>query len=318
MQVNENEVPAEWEGLITDIGDAYKVVTSLAGELVTLLTHEDSETQFIGFGIPPVSVPDEGDVLLKGRSDFSVSTLDNWTHKEIVLSSYQQFKRQNGHSTRFSMRMPGVVVPHARTAETVNGICEALKVAKENVAQLVRTVEKTKQRHEIIHMAIPDVITYQLYRNIPVVHQNVSAVYFRWKTKFVAPIMDKTATVKMLEGTKAAAKNVIDREAHAEFMDEIITAVKNGPFNRFRKPKVHNSVPVHEYRLTNDDGTFSKKGPTDAGLPLLLLGQKGNKMPTVRPLKDFVRPNTSNEARSAINKKDHQRVHPNYDLLAID
>lgn len=303
------------------IQNRYSLLKSDIEALSELLRDDAVVTR--GYHLPVVTEKLASEISKVGPSHFdvSLSTGSDIAEKAKVISAYAKLKVEGDMSTRFAQRYPGVVcVPPAMSNDVLLYV-KRINALKEEISDIVKTNAKSsEQRHELIHDAIPMVLTWHLYRLIPFITDHVNSVYFRWKNDNVGKVRDKDATITYLDGLKTKPQGINTNADWADFMETLIKAVKDSPYNYFKPKKVHKAKPFFEY-YAHVDGKAVKSNGTVANLPILLLGQEAPMEPentehkmVIPSITDLTPYDFKNSTNTAHNQKEIYQIHQGFNL----
>jgi hypothetical protein len=196
---------------------------------------------------------DVGDVMKKQENDMQIGevslTVKHYEGRSCqhhIKRAWQQYKVTTGASTKYVKRFPGFVrlAPEHKALPIVHQINHL----KDEIAACVQgrkvdddgKVVHTRnhmQKHDMIHSALPRVMTSQLYRGIHVIDADIRSISFYWSRKHVPKRLDK-------EGACDYLKQKYDRPEEANELAARLATIQNSRFDEFAVPKIQHSVAM--------------------------------------------------------------------------
>lgn len=136
----------------------------------------------------------------RGQHVLAITHATNADAIPPLLDSYTQLMRRATTSSLFAKRFAGFIVvdpmhPCVQLIAKINALKDDIAACVRDIrhdqdgqphlsqAGRVKHYRNHQQKHEFIHKAIPDVITAQCYRHIPVLTQPVRRISYYWATK---------------------------------------------------------------------------------------------------------------------------------------
>lgn len=259
--------------------------------LEALILSESPKT--IGFDVSSVTIEQESDLI---HNDVRLFEVDRIIDKpERVVSFWKQFYKDDGYSTKFVDRMPGLVVVN-KNKEDVRLLVAEINQLKANVASTVRAESlvkgklkhgrSTAEKHEFIHQLFPRIMTEHVYRNIHIIEHDVTNAWFNWVSR---PVPKKLS----VEAARDHLYNQMNRpnigfvasEWNALIEASLVKLQTEQP-KYVQVQKQFKVFPVMPFKFISAEGEI-KRNTKNAITPFILLGQSNQQLPKYTNLSTY-------------------------------
>jgi DNA replication terminus site-binding protein len=276
--------------------EPYESIKYLMAELnvqhsVLLQLISDTEPKFVAFNIQTISKKDEASVITDGIQSLEVKSLEKRYHLSQILGFWSKYYKEDGVSTQFVERMPGLVVVSSKKQE-IRYLTEQINSLKIKISKVVRNGRDHIQRHKFIHDAFPRIMTDQLYRKIHVIDNNVQRVWFNWTSRPIPRLLSNEQAVILLKKHEYNPSGLMTSEEWRLMIKAQIEDIRCELYSRIYVKKDFRLLPVLTYKEEEGKGIFKRKTKNGC-TPMLLLAQDSNSLPLFTHLESYHKPTMS-------------------------
>ncbi len=185
-----------------------------------------------------------------------------------TLSAYRDHSARPGCSTKATRRLPGWLRFPAAAAQLIQPLVEEINLRKLDFKALVQQAGGRDEKFELVHTALPGVITLQVYRKLTWLHGELHSLGFTWADKQTINRLTREQVLEMLERSRRYIPALSNNEEWSKMVDQEVYDIRRLPADaelRIRRPvKTHPMI-----NLLWQDRT-PRKQQIKASLPLLL------------------------------------------------
>ncbi len=174
--------------------------------------------------------------------DESIEVTEYFNNEAFIkcCDAFLDLFKKDEISTKVMKRHPGIIVVNSAEAETLIKTIELVNVAKKKFKNTILNLGNNDKKFEIVHKAIPQLITLAAYRNI---HYEINAPYsvrFTWMNKHSIKLLTKKDALKLLDNSYQYGQSNIFKDSswHELVNKEIlrITELSDKTKLRIRRP----------------------------------------------------------------------------------
>ncbi|MEG0007269.1 MAG: DNA replication terminus site-binding protein [Aeromonas sp.] len=185
-----------------------------------------------------------------------------------TLAAYQDHSARPGCSTKATHRLPGWLRFPAASAGQLAPLIEEINGHKLTFKTLVQAAGGRDEKFELVHSALPGVITLQVYRKLTLLQGELHSLGFTWADKQSISRLTREQVLEMLEHSRRYVPALSDNEEWSKMVDQEVYDIRRLPADvelRIRRPvKTHPMINL----LWQD--REPRKQQLKASLPLLL------------------------------------------------
>lgn len=205
----------------------YKVVQDLTNELIAALKQNAASISAHTFTLPTITEDvarerrlAQASIRLKFNDEDAQASLDqpfNVLHEtgEVALKKTLQhigkFRAMNNESTRYSIKLPGIVEVQCnlKAMQTITDLLDKLNAEKKQLKHVIHGLSKSvDERFEIVHDIEPGLIFSMATRSLPVFFQkNIVSARFSWEHKPQIKTLTKKQVIEKIDRSAAYTPN---------------------------------------------------------------------------------------------------------------
>ncbi|MGB6189824.1 DNA replication terminus site-binding protein [Aeromonas molluscorum] len=227
------------------------------------------------YPLPPVLQGQEHDPI----SQITVGQLCGEAAREAAIAAYQYHGARPGCSTKSTQRLPGWLRFPASCAAQISTLVEEINHCKQGFKAQVQQAGGRDEKFELVHNALPGVITLQIYRQLSLLRGELHSLGFTWADKQTIRRLSREQVIAMLERSRHYVPMLSNPSQWQQMVDQEVYDIRRLPADaqlRIRRPvKTHPMV-----NLLWRDREPSKQ-QIKASLPLLLCTDSA---PLIKPL----------------------------------
>ncbi|MGY3870029.1 DNA replication terminus site-binding protein [Aeromonas crassostreae] len=227
------------------------------------------------YPLPPVLQGQEHDPI----SQIEVGLLEGEAAREAALAAYRHHGARPGCSTKSTQRLPGWLRLPAEAAPLLEPLIEEINRCKLAFKALVQQAGGRDEKFELVHGALPGVITLQIYRQLTLLAGDLHSLGFTWADKQTISRLSREQAIAMLERSRRYVPALSHPEQWQQMVDKEIYDIRRLSADselRIRRPvKTHPMINL----LWRD--REPRKQQIKASLPLLLCADAS---PAIKPL----------------------------------
>ncbi|MGY4027463.1 DNA replication terminus site-binding protein [Aeromonas rivuli] len=227
------------------------------------------------YPLPPVLQGKEHEPI----SQIAVGQLCGEAAREAAIAAYQHHGARPGCSTKSTQRLPGWLRLPARCAAQLSPLVEKINHCKQGFKTLVQQAGGRDEKFELVHDALPGVITLQIYRQLTLLTGELHSFGFTWADKQTIRRLGREQVITMLERSRHYVPMLSNPSQWQQMVDQEVYDIRRLPAEaelRIRRPvKTHPMVNL----LWRD--REPRKQQIKASLPLLLCADDS---PLIKPL----------------------------------
>ncbi|WP_346209162.1 DNA replication terminus site-binding protein [Aeromonas salmonicida] len=197
-----------------------------------------------------------------------VSYLSGEEALAATLAAYQDHSARPGCSTKATHRLPGWLRFSAASANQLRPLIEEINARKLAFKGLVQQAGGRDEKFELVHRALPGVITLQVYRKLTLLEGELHSLGFTWADKQSINRLSREQVLEMLERSRRYIPALSNNEEWSKMVDQEVYDLRRLPADaelRIRRPvKTH---PMINLLWQNRE---PRKQQLKASLPLLL------------------------------------------------
>ncbi|BDC81693.1 DNA replication terminus site-binding protein [Aeromonas hydrophila] len=185
-----------------------------------------------------------------------------------TLSAYRDHSARPGCSTKATHRLPGWLRFPAACAPLLRPLIDEVNECKLAFKALVQQAGGRDEKFELVHRALPGVITLQVYRKLTWLQGELHSLGFTWADKQSISRLSREQVLEMLERSRRYIPALSNNEEWSKMVDQEVYDIRRLPADaelRIRRPvKTHPMINL----LWQD--REPRKQQLKASLPLLL------------------------------------------------
>ena len=185
-----------------------------------------------------------------------------------TLAAFQDHSARPGCSTKATHRLPGWLRFPAACARELAPVIEEINAHKLAFKAMVQAAGGRDEKFELVHGALPGVITLQVYRKLTWLQGDLHSLGFTWADKQSISRLRREQVLEMLERSRRYVPALFDNEEWSKMVDQEVYDIRRLPADaglRIRRPvKTHPMINL----LWQD--REPRKQQIKASLPLLL------------------------------------------------
>ncbi|MFM5253821.1 DNA replication terminus site-binding protein [Aeromonas hydrophila] len=185
-----------------------------------------------------------------------------------TLSAYRDHSARPGCSTKATHRLPGWLRFPAACAPLLRPLIDEVNECKLAFKALVQQAGGRDEKFELVHRALPGVITLQVYRKLTWLEGELHSLGFTWADKQSISRLSREQVLEMLERSRRYIPALSNNEEWSKMVDQEVYDIRRLPADaelRIRRPvKTHPMINL----LWQD--REPRKQQLKASLPLLL------------------------------------------------
>ncbi|MGL5844345.1 MAG: DNA replication terminus site-binding protein [Aeromonas hydrophila] len=185
-----------------------------------------------------------------------------------TLSAYRDHSARPGCSTKATHRLPGWLRFPAACAPLLRPLIDEVNECKLAFKALVQQAGGRDEKFELVHRALPGVITLQVYRKLTWLEGELHSLGFTWADKQSISRLSREQVLEMLERSRRYIPALSNNEEWSKMVDQEVYDIRRLPDDaelRIRRPvKTHPMINL----LWQD--REPRKQQLKASLPLLL------------------------------------------------
>ncbi|MGL6476378.1 DNA replication terminus site-binding protein [Aeromonas hydrophila] len=185
-----------------------------------------------------------------------------------TLSAYRDHSARPGCSTKATHRLPGWLRFPAACAPLLRPLIDEVNGCKLAFKALVQQAGGRDEKFELVHRALPGVITLQVYRKLTWLEGELHSLGFTWADKQSISRLSREQVLEMLERSRRYIPALSNNEEWSKMVDQEVYDIRRLPADaelRIRRPvKTHPMINL----LWQD--REPRKQQLKASLPLLL------------------------------------------------
>ncbi|WP_421238714.1 DNA replication terminus site-binding protein [Aeromonas enteropelogenes] len=216
------------------------------------------------YPLPPVPQGEEHDPIER----IEVGYLCGEEALAATLAAYQDHSARPGCSTKATHRLPGWLRFPAATAPLLAPLIEEINRHKLEFKGLVQQAGGRDEKFELVHTALPGVITLQVYRKLTLLDGELQSLGFTWADKQTINRLSREQVLEMLERSRRYVPALSNNEEWSKMVDQEVYDIRRLPADaelRIRRPvKTHPMINLLWQART------PRKQQIKASLPLLL------------------------------------------------
>ena len=185
-----------------------------------------------------------------------------------TLAAYQDHSARPGCSTKATHRLPGWLRFSAASASQLRPLIEEINARKLAFKGLVQQAGGRDEKFELVHRALPGVITLQVYRKLTLLEGELHSLGFTWADKQSINRLSREQVLEMLERSRRYIPALSNNEEWSKMVDQEVYDLRRLPADaelRIRRPV---KTPPMINLLWQD--REPRKQQLKASLPLLL------------------------------------------------
>lgn len=185
-----------------------------------------------------------------------------------AIAAYQDHSARPGCSTKATHRLPGWLRFPAASASLLRPQLDEINAHKLAFKALVQQAGGRDEKFELVHQALPGVITLQVYRKLTLLEGELHSLGFTWADKQSISRLSRDQVLEMLERSRRYIPALSNNEEWSKMVDQEVYDIRRLPADaelRIRRPvKTHPMINL----LWQD--REPRKQQLKASLPLLL------------------------------------------------
>ncbi|WP_091980809.1 DNA replication terminus site-binding protein [Pseudoalteromonas denitrificans] len=258
----------------------FENVTSLINQLII----EISQQKLIYaryYQLPEMTAQDEN----KSVKEISVNAFSGNIAFDKCCAAFNDFYKKNNLSGRIIKRHPGIIALESKKPELIESRIKQINSAKNELKKIIVNAGNNDARFDLVHSAVPNLITLCAYRNIHFESQSPYSIRFTWMNKHSIKLLSKSDALSLLNNSETFGNSkVIDLLAWQQLVQKEklnIASIKDSEKLRIRRPtRVSPQVNIR-YDAKN-------RYHVSAALPFILINPEENvKYGT---LKNYIKP----------------------------
>lgn len=236
--------------------DALARLARLLGQLELLEAHV--------YPLPAVPQGEEHDPI----EAIEVGYLSGEAALAAAVTAFQDHSARPGCSTKATHRLPGWLRFPANSAPLLHPLLDEINGHKLAFKALVQAAGGRDEKFELVHGALPGVITLQVYRKLTLLTGELHSLGFTWADKQSISRLSREQVLEMLERSRRYVPALSSNEEWSKMVDQEVYDIRRLPADaqlRIRRPvKTHPMINL----LWLD--REPRKQQLKASLPLLL------------------------------------------------
>lgn len=243
-----------------------QLMDSLDGLLIELESVVVSATDAMAYvySLPPVLQGEEE----QENTHIPVTLGEGMPALSQAVSSWRKHTFVEGHSSKATYRLPGIVQLPAAYAMSVLPLVDEINRRKGEFKSAVQQLGSRDDKFEKVHEALPGVVTLQIYRQISAMSGELQSIGFTWADKQAITRVDRETVLAMLERSKNYVPAMFDGEEWLHMVEREIYDIKRLPSSaelRIRRPiKTHPMANIRWFERV------PRTQQIKASLPLLI------------------------------------------------
>ncbi len=246
-------------------------------ELVNYI-HVAPDVFTLAFTLPDVTPDEENEPF----EQISVTPVGQQEALKKACDAFKQFYIRPDVSTKVTYRLPGIIVLPTCCYAQVQSLVESINELKTEFQQLVQTLGDRDEKFEVVHQALPGLVTLQAYRKITLLAQGVQSVGFTWANKQSIVKLTRQKAIDILNKQKKRPPLLVPESQWIQQVEREINDILNLP----AQAQLRQRRPVKTHPLINV--RFIKQIPRQqqykASVPVLLCQDD---VPRIKPLLDY-------------------------------
>lgn len=226
--------------------------------------------------------------VLQGEEEVEVNHIPVAPHTDqeaisLALAAFRRHTFIEGHSSKATYRLPGVVILPASCTSSLRPLVDEINRCKQEFKELVLNLGGRDEKFELVHTALPGVVTLQIYRQITILSGELQSVGFTWVDKQAITKVDKSKVISMLERSKNYVPGPFVEDEWLNMVEREICDIKRLPASaelRIRRP-----IKTHPMANLRWHDRVPRTQQVKASLPLLICTDSTYK---VHALEDYV------------------------------
>ncbi|PJG57720.1 DNA replication terminus site-binding protein [Aeromonas cavernicola] len=216
------------------------------------------------YPLPPVAQGTEHDPI----EQIEVGYLSGDAAFTTTLAAYRDHSARAGCSTKATHRLPGWLRFPTEAASRLTPLVTEINQLKQDFKAQVQQAGGRDEKFELVHTALPGVITLQVYRKLTLLSGALYSLGFTWADKQSINRLSREQVLEMLERSRRYIPPLCDNAQWSKMVDQEVYDIRRLPADaqlRIRRPvKTHPMINL----LWQDRSP--RKQQLKASLPLLL------------------------------------------------
>ena len=240
--------------------DALEAALARLGQQLSRLPLQEDHV----YPLPAVPQGEEHDPI----AQIEVGYLSGNEALAAAIAAYQDHSARPGCSTKATHRLPGWLRFPAASASLLRPLLDEINAHKLAFKALVQQAGGRDEKFELVHQALPGVITLQVYRKLTLLEGELHSLGFTWADKQSISRLSREQVLEMLERSRRYIPALSNNEEWSKMVDQEVYDIRRLPADaelRIRRPvKTHPMINL----LWQD--REPRKQQLKASLPLLL------------------------------------------------
>lgn len=189
------------------------------------------------YKLPKIKKEDENRV----ENSITVTKLDGDEAHRNIVASYSNFFTKPELSSKKLPRYPGILVISKSHEQKLTNYINEINKQKDNFKKLVTEIPSPNARFEVVHEAIPNLITLSFYRKIYFENRTPHSIRFTWMNKHSIKTLTFDEAISLLDNSATyGAQRNIDKEKWLA----MVNLEKNNLINSNQKFKIRRPISV--------------------------------------------------------------------------
>ncbi|KZX86471.1 hypothetical protein A3715_00040 [Oleiphilus sp. HI0009] len=237
------------------------------------------------FRLPRITSEEE---TLEQESITVEPELHTATAYDLAKRSYSNTSVQPPYSGRVVFRLPGFIQltgpPELQEKARLDIV--SVNAIKDEIRAFISSIPTRDLRFDIVHSALPSVVTLQLTRKILLINEPLLSVTYSWGVKSSIKTLSVNEAIDLIERSRFHTRDVDSALTWSQMCDKNISLLNTLPKNEvLRQRRSLRVQPMQNLRFTEkvpkiiNKNTSSeevvmvhKKKRVDASLPIIVLG----------------------------------------------
>ncbi|MGL5452959.1 MAG: DNA replication terminus site-binding protein [Aeromonas sp.] len=232
-------------------------------QLAHLLAELDLQEAHV-YPLPAVPQGEEHDPI----EHIEVGYLQGDAALAATLAAYKDHSARHGCSTKATHRLPGWLRFPATAAPLIAPLVAQINQHKQDFKALVLQAGGRDEKFDLVHTALPGVITLQVYRKLTSLTGELQSLGFTWADKQTINRLTREQVLEMLERSRRYIPAMSNNDQWNHMLDLEVYDIRRLPVDaqlRIRRP-----VKTHPMINLRWQSQLPRKQQIKASLPLLL------------------------------------------------
>lgn len=230
----------------------------------------------LAFQLPDTKPHEEHDPI----EQIPVTPITGSDALSLVCDAFKQFYARTDISSKATYRLPGVIVLPTTHAPEISRLVALVNQEKTTFQEHVQKLGDRDTKFEIVHQALPGLITLQVYRKLTLILEPLKSLGFTWANKQSIVKLKRDTALEILEKSKKNPPLTTPCEQWEIQVDREINSILTLP----QSAQLRQKRPVKTHPILNVRTQEAIQQQYKASLPVIICQDT---LPRIKPLRDY-------------------------------